>query len=190
VRLPERIEGDGVLLRRWRVEDAPAQHRAVLESLEHLRPWMPWIASEPLPLAEREELIAAWEREWAAGGDVYLAILVGEDVAGSAGLHRRIGPGGVEIGYWLHPGFTGRGHATAAARALTAAALAVDGIDRVEIRHDHANVASRAVPVRLGFTLAGEAPNPERAPADTGVDCIWRMTRQQWRPGEGGVAAG
>src|SRR5215210_321902 len=139
-RLPELIDGDGVVLRRWRVSDAPAQHRAVLESIEHLRPWMPWIADEPQTLSSREQLIAAWEREWELGGDVYLAILVAGEVAGGAGLHRRAGPGALEIGYWLHPRFTGRGHASAAARALTAAALAADGVEWVEIRHDRANV--------------------------------------------------
>jgi ribosomal-protein-serine acetyltransferase len=176
-RLPELIEGDGVVLRRWRVADAPAQHRAILESIEHLRPWMPWIAEEPQPLERRAELIAAWEREWELGGDVYLAIMAGSEVAGGAGLHRRIGPGGLEIGYWLHPAFTGRGLATAAAWARARAALALDGIDHVEIRHDRANAASGAVPVRLGFVLAGEQANPAPAPADSGTDLVWRMTR-------------
>jgi ribosomal-protein-serine acetyltransferase len=182
-RLPELIEGDGVVLRRWRVADAPAQHRVLLESLEHLRPWMPFVATEPLSLSERAALIAEWEREWELGGDVYLAILVDGEVAGSAGLHRRIGPGGLEIGYWLHPGFTGRGIATAAARALTGAALGVEGVDRVEIRNDRANVASGAVPARLGYTRVREEPNRECAPADAGVDEIWRMTRPEWPGG-------
>jgi ribosomal-protein-serine acetyltransferase len=185
VRLPERVEGDGVLLRRWRVEDAPAQHRVVLESLEHLRPWMSFVASEPVSLAERESRIAGWAREWELGGDVYLAILVGGEVAGSTGLYRRAGPGGLEIGYWLHPGWTGRGYATAAARALTGAAFGVEGIEFVEISHDRANLASRGVPERLGFTLAREAPNPKPAPADTGIDCVWLMTRGAWTASAG-----
>src|SRR3954453_3756916 len=45
--LPERIDGDGLLLRRWRVSDAEALGRALDENDDHLRPWMAWMADEP-----------------------------------------------------------------------------------------------------------------------------------------------
>jgi hypothetical protein len=57
VRLPERIEGDGLVLRRWREEDAGLLHEAVVDSVEHLRPWMPWIADEPMSVEQRRNLI-------------------------------------------------------------------------------------------------------------------------------------
>jgi RimJ/RimL family protein N-acetyltransferase len=172
IRLPEHIEGDGLVLRRWRVEDAELLDRAVTESAEHLRPWMPWIAHEPLTIGERRDLIAGWERDWERGGDVVLAILRGEEVAGGTGLHRRRGADALEIGYWLHPAFTGRGLATATARLLTGAAFGVPGIERVEIWHELDNVRSEAVPRRLGFDVIGEAEG----------DRVWRMTRRRWRP--------
>jgi ribosomal-protein-serine acetyltransferase len=178
--LPERIEGDGVLLRRWRVADAELQHRAVTESLEHLRPWMPWIAHEPQPLERRREMLAGWEREWAEGGDAYLAVVVDGEIAGSTGLHRRRGPGVLEIGYWIHPGFVRRGIASTVARLLTAAAFAVDGIERVEIHHDMANEASGGVPRRLGYRLVAETPKPVEAPGESGLDCTWSITREEW----------
>ena len=92
-----------VELRHWRVEDAGAQARAIEESLEHLRPWMPWIADEPKPLAEREAMLREWEAERLAGTDEFIAVWLDGELVGSSGLHRRIGPGGVEIGYWIHP---------------------------------------------------------------------------------------
>jgi ribosomal-protein-serine acetyltransferase len=180
VRLPERIEDGELLLRRWRVEDAELQAAAVLESIEHLRPWMPWAAGEPQSLAARRATIAGWVRDWEAGGDVYLAIVVGGRVAGGTGLHRRGGPGVLEIGYWLHPDFVGRGVATRTARLLTDAAFALDGIDRVQIRHDHANARSGAVPARLGFSVLRDAPNPAPAPGDVGTDRTWSVTRADW----------
>jgi len=179
-RLPEWIEGEGVLLRRWRVEDAELQHRAVAESLEHLRPWMPWVAHEMQPLARRREMLAGWEREWEENGDAYLAVVVEGRIAGSSGLHRRRGPGALEIGYWVHPDFVGRGIATTVARLLTDAAFALDGIERVEIHNDRANQASAAVPRRLGYTLTAETPTTPAAPCDAGVDCTWSVTRQEW----------
>jgi len=48
VRLPELIEGQGVVLKRWRESDAEALATAVTESAEHLRPWVAWMANEPL----------------------------------------------------------------------------------------------------------------------------------------------
>ena len=179
-RLPERVEGDGVLLRRWRVADAELQQQAVAESLEHLRPWMPWIAHEPQPLARRREILAGWEREWEEDGDVYLAVVVDGRIAGSTGLHRRRGPGALEIGYWVHPDFVGRGIATAVTRLLTGAAFRLDGIERVEIHTDRANEACGAVPRRLGYRLAAETPRRPAAPGEAGIDCTWSITREEW----------
>jgi ribosomal-protein-serine acetyltransferase len=142
---------------------------------------MPWVAGEPQTLEERRAMLVGWEREWSAGGDVLLGIFMDGRVAGSCGLHRRIGPGGVEIGYWVHPAFTRRGLATTAARLLTVAAFLLPAIDRVEIHHDRANAASAGIPRKLGFELAGEVPAKEQgAPAEIGIDCRWRMTRGAW----------
>ncbi|MGN6168468.1 MAG: GNAT family N-acetyltransferase, partial [Solirubrobacteraceae bacterium] len=88
--LPERLESaDGLLLRRWVASDADALARAVAESADHLRPWMPWVAQEPLPLARRRALIDQWEREWLLGGDVMMGVFRDGRVAGGCGLHRR-----------------------------------------------------------------------------------------------------
>lgn len=180
-RLPERLVGaDGVLLRRWTPGDAQLVARAVKESLEHLRPWMSWIAQEPLPLACRTALIEEWEREWMQGGDVVMGVFLRGRVAGGCGLHRRIVRNGLELGYWTHASFLRRGIATAAAALLTDAAFAVPGITRVEIHHDKANRASAAVPRKLGYRFIGEVPDEPEAPAETGIECRWRLTKQEW----------
>ena len=126
--LPERAEtSDGRVVRRWLADDAEALGRAIAQSADHLRPWMAWIADEPLPLERRRAQIAEWERDWAQGGDVILGVFADRQVAGGCGLHRRIGPGGLEIGYWIHVDFLRRGLATRVARTLTDAAFAVPG---------------------------------------------------------------
>jgi RimJ/RimL family protein N-acetyltransferase len=181
MRLPERIEGDGVLLRRWLIGDAEALQRAIDESAEHLRPWMPWMAGSPQPSEQRRAMLAEWEREWLDGGDVRLGVFVENQVAGSCGLHRRLGPDALEIGYWIHAGFVRRGLATTVARLLTDAAFSVPGIARIEIHHDKANVASGGVPRRLGYEFVGEQPGEQpAAPADVGIDYVWRIERDQW----------
>jgi RimJ/RimL family protein N-acetyltransferase len=173
--LPERIDVTGLVLRRWTVADAAAQQRAVAENIEHLRPWMPWMAEEPQPLKRRRELIARWDREWAEGGDSVLGVFLDGAVAGSCGLHRRAGPETLEIGYWIHRSFLRRGLATRVATMLTGAALSVPGIEAVEIHHDKANEISARVPRRLGYRLVEERRVAPRAPAEIGVKCVWRI---------------
>jgi RimJ/RimL family protein N-acetyltransferase len=179
--LPEHLEdSQGLVLRRWVPADAEVLGRAVTESAEHLRPWMAWIAEEPLALERRRARLAEWEEEWSQGGDVLLGIFLDGQAAGGCGLHRRIGAGGLEIGYWIHPSFLRRGLATGAARLLTGAAFALPGINRVEIHHDKANHASAGVPRKLGFEWLGESPDVPEAPADLGIEWRWRMAKHAW----------
>jgi ribosomal-protein-serine acetyltransferase len=173
--MPERMEDDGLLLRRWVVGDAEALHAVMAESASHLRPWVTWVDEEDTSVERRRVLIA--ERECRGGGSTLLGMFVGERIAGGCSLTVSTEVAGVlEIGYWLHPAFRGHGLATRAARLLTEAALAEPGVRAVEIRHDKANVASGEVPRRLGYTLVGEAPNRAPAPADSGTDLVWCRT--------------
>ncbi|MBV9337857.1 MAG: GNAT family N-acetyltransferase [Solirubrobacterales bacterium] len=184
--LPERIEGpDGLLLHRWVVEDTEALGRAVAESSEHLRPWMEWIAAEPLAIERRRAMLAEWEREWAQGGDAVYGAFVDQQIAGGCGLHRRIAPDGLEIGYWIHPTFLRRGLATRVARLLTDAAFTLPGITHVEIHHDKANLASAGVPGNLGFEWLGKVRDQPAAPGELGLEWRWRMERGRWRPPAG-----
>jgi len=66
--------------------------------------------------------------------------------------------GGIaEIGYWVRSDRTRRGYATAAADALTTAPFDyLSEVMKVIIRMDKANLASAALPPRLGYTLEGE----------------------------------
>jgi RimJ/RimL family protein N-acetyltransferase len=141
---------------------------------------MPWLKQEPMTIADRRGMLDEWEREWQAGGDVALGVFLAGRAIGSCGLHRRIGPDGLEVGYWIHPEFTRRGLATSVARLLTDAAFSSPGIKVVEIHHDKANVASAGVPRNLGFELVEERGDRREAPAEEGVEWIWRMRRDRW----------
>jgi RimJ/RimL family protein N-acetyltransferase len=150
-----RILTPRLLLRCWDPADARALEEAILSSLEHLRPWMPWALDEPIGLPQR----VAWLRERRArfdrGEDFDYAIFErdGQTVLGAIGLLTRAGLQAREIGYWIRAGHTGQGLAGEAAAALTRAAFEVDHVARVEIHCDPANVASAAVPRKLGYTL-------------------------------------
>ncbi|MEV7782242.1 GNAT family N-acetyltransferase [Kitasatospora sp. NPDC088351] len=169
----------GVSLHRRCAWHATALNAAVRANLDHLRPWMEWAAEAPTR-AQTGRLTAAGAAAWDAGTDfIYLAGLDARpgSVIGAFGLHGRIGPGALEIGYWVSAEHVGRGIATAAARALTETALALPGIERVEIRCDQANGPSAAVPRKLGYRLDRVADTAVRAPGETGRQLVWIKER-------------
>ncbi len=168
-------------MRRWLDGDAEALRQAVAESVDHLRPWMPWIANEPLTLEGRRRLIAEWEQHWLDGGDVLMGVFIDGVIAGGCGLHPRIAPDGLEIGYWTRVSHLRQGVASTAARLLTDLAFTLDDITHVEIHHDKANAASGTIPRKLGYRLVKEAPDRAEAPSEIGISCDWRVTREEWR---------
>jgi ribosomal-protein-serine acetyltransferase len=161
-------------LRRWEVRDAEELSRAVTASVVHLRPWMPWARDEPIGLRARQAFIERCQDEWESGDAYVYGLFCGDSVVGGVGLHRRIGPGGLEIGYWVHVDHLCRGYATRAAAALRDAALALPEVSFVEIHHDQANVVSARVPAKLGFAKVGERPDTVVAPGECGINWIWR----------------
>jgi RimJ/RimL family protein N-acetyltransferase len=174
-RPPERLEGDGVVLRRPTPDDDGATAAAIGASLEHLRPWMAWADESATTPERRRSHFASVEEGWAAGSDFAFLILDPAEatVLGATGLHRRIGPRAIEVGYWVHVDHGGRGVATAAARVATEAALALPDVDRVEIHCDEANVRSAAVPRRLGYRLDRIEDDEVTAPGEIGRSMIW-----------------
>ncbi len=169
-----------VELRPWTADDAEALNEAVAASLSHLQPWMEWVQGPPMSVAARRAWIAARGRDAAGGEQFTYGAFVDGAIAGGCGLHRRVGPGGLEIGYWVHADWVRRGVASAAVRRCCEIAFAMPSVQLVEIHHDVANVASGAVARRCGFSVVTEVPRPPAAPRDTGVDRIWRLTRATW----------
>jgi RimJ/RimL family protein N-acetyltransferase len=137
-------------------------------------------ADQPMEPTARRAMLRTWDELWEAGTDSHLGLFREGALLGIMGIHRRIGPGGAEIGYWAHVDHTGRGYITEAAQAVTTACFRLDDVDRVEIHHDQANVASGAVPRRLGYTRVGEQPDEIVAPGEVGIKVIWRVAREEW----------
>lgn len=177
---PAPIElGDGVTLERIRGAHATAVTVAVNESLDHLSPWMAW-ADKPAEEAQRAVFMTAAEELWEKRRDFTYTVF-GPDgtVIGGAGLHGRQGPDALDIGYWVHVDHIGRGLATAVSRALTDAAFTIDGIERVRIQCDDANVRSARVPEKLGYELKGISV-PEEGTCEDRSTQDWQVTRERW----------
>jgi RimJ/RimL family protein N-acetyltransferase len=174
--VPELVELDGgVVLRRYTAADIEPLVDVVNDSLDHLRPWMPW-AQEPVTVESQ----GAWFREsevhWAEGINfVYGIFSPSGGILGGTGFHIRNGPGVLEIGYWLSRRATGRGLATQASAALTGVAGTIAGAERVEIHCDVGNTRSSAVPRRLGYTLLRTEEREVAAPGESGRHEIWSI---------------
>jgi RimJ/RimL family protein N-acetyltransferase len=127
---------------------------AVQASLEHLRPWMPWAMGDVPDFEERIAWLRAQRGDFDLDRNYSYGIFEpeGREIWGSSGLHRRVGEGALEIGYWVHVDHIGRGYATELSAALTRAAFEIMGVDRVEIHCDPRNVRSAAVPRKLGYS--------------------------------------
>ena len=169
------IEIGPATLRRYREDDLDALVQAVSESEDHLGPWLPWVAGHSRE--SEAEFLARAALDWESGTAYNYAMIAEGTLAGGIALMARIGPGGLEIGYWVHQAWTRRGLATAASAALVDQAFRLPGVDRVEIVHDELNVASAGVPRKLGFTEVGRRPIDPPAPSGTGIGVVWRLVR-------------
>jgi len=144
--------------------DGPELHAAVLESLDELRPWMPW-AKDPPTLENEEEVVRRAHAEFMARNDLMLLLfLKGTDtIVGASGLHRiDWSVPRFEIGYWVRTAFAGQGYISEAVRGITAFAFDTLGARRVEIHCEDRNTRSANVATRTGFTLEGVLRNQRR----------------------------
>ena len=145
------LRGEGVVLRPWRLADAPAV-TAACQDAEIAR----WLAFVPQPYTEEDArfyiqdcLEAGKERAPFAITDAETGAVVGSiDMRISRMLTGH-------IGYWLAAEARGRGLTTAALVALSRWGLEELGLGRVELVTDPDNIASQRVAEKAGFTREG-----------------------------------
>lgn len=176
---PERIESERLLIRCWHPHDAPIFKDALDSSLPELQRWIPWAMNEPSPIDVLEDRLSGYRDDFFTGRSALFALMDPDEteVLGGVGLYRRIGPGALEIGYWVRSDQAGQGLATEAAQAMTDVGFMLTGIERMEIHCDPLNRPSITVPEKLGYelveTLVDHAVGPTGVPRDT---MIWRLT--------------
>jgi RimJ/RimL family protein N-acetyltransferase len=138
---PYRIETERLVLRCWDPADAPLLKDALDSSLEHLQPFMDWAHDEPQAVEAKAELLRGFRAAFHTGASFVMGIFdrTEDQVLGGTGLHPRIGPGGLEIGYWVRASATRQGIATEVSAALTRVGFEVCEADRIEIRIEPRN---------------------------------------------------
>jgi RimJ/RimL family protein N-acetyltransferase len=177
--MPETLLAPPLELRRCQVESLDALMSAIAQSQSELARWLPW--ADPMPTRDAERAFIE-DRRHAFDADHDYGYFLFEhgtnELVGGAGLHPKKG-GIAELGYWVRSDRTGRGYATAAAGALTIAAFDyLPRVVKVVIRMDQANLASAAIPAKLGFTLEDEEVSRDVLASDhKGKDWIWTHPR-------------
>lgn len=172
-----RIRTPRLLIRCWEPSDAPRFMRAVEESREHLRRWLPWVKDEPLPLDEQVKRMRSLRGAFDNGQAFFYGLFTpdGDEIVGGVNA-LPAGDGARELGGWMHVRHDGRGYATEAGAALTRVAFEVDGMRRVEMHCDPRNEPSTRLPQKLGFvheaTLRARDLLEDGTPSDS---MVWSL---------------
>jgi RimJ/RimL family protein N-acetyltransferase len=144
------LRTERLFLRPAWLEDAPELTRAIgQEPIVRMLSRVPW--------PYREEHARAWI---GTPKDPRLPSLLatlpdeGGRIVGCCGLHEDAGR--IEVGYWIEPGYWGRGYATEALRGVLSLARLI-GHRRIVSRHAADNPASGRVLRKAGFRPTGRA---------------------------------
>ncbi|HUF07376.1 MAG TPA: GNAT family N-acetyltransferase [Candidatus Binatia bacterium] len=171
---PDRFLSERLLIRAPLPGDGAEVHAAIEESLDELRPWMPWAHLEQTP-DDVEANVRHAIAEFAARRDLRLHLYLrdGGGFVGSSGLHRiEWSVPCFEIGYWVRTSLTGRGFATEATRRIAEFAFDDLRAERVEIWCDAANERSAAVARGAGFTFEARLARNRRDAAGAITDSL------------------
>jgi ribosomal-protein-serine acetyltransferase len=171
----------GLELRQLEERDASAALKAIDRDRADLRRWLVWV-DRNTSLDDTLTFIRAELEKHAATGEIAAGIWVEQQLAGTIGTHLidRLNRK-VEIGYWLGTPFRGRGVMTGACRAVVEYCFRVLDLNRVEIRCAAGNQASRAIPVRLGFTHEATLREAQLLYGTYHDLEIWSMLRKDFR---------
>lgn len=157
IRPPSPLLSDGVVtLRTWGKDDdvemitAACNDPAIAEFLD--------LIPSPYTEDDARAYIALCREGWAEGTLTNFAIADAQtgEAMGSIGI-RWLEPdqGVAEVGYWVAAGARGRGICTRAVRLVSRWVIAEHGIERLQLRADEQNPASRKVAEKAGFTQEG-----------------------------------
>lgn len=156
--IPDRIETDHLLLRRFTRRDTDAVHDAVKVSLPQLAEFLPW-AHSAYGRDDASSYIRDSIQSWKDGRAYDFAIRRKTDPSRHVGnisiWHvSRLGRTG-EIGYWIRSDDTGSGLATEATEALIDVGFDRLRLHKVTLRIAKGNRGSERIAEKLGFTREG-----------------------------------
>jgi RimJ/RimL family protein N-acetyltransferase len=180
---PLEYDAGQFLIRAYRPGDGAAMSKAIVESYEHLKPWMPWATLEQ-PADESEAKVRGFAARYLLNEDYCMGIWQGPLLVGGTGFHLRVGrpgSGNAEIGMWIHGNRAGQGFGTRALKAMLTWGFTEWPWQRLVWRCDTRNVASARVAEKCGMVLEGtmrkDYLDVEKNRRDTHV---YSALREEW----------
>ncbi|WP_339838372.1 GNAT family N-acetyltransferase [Paenibacillus sp. FSL R7-0272] len=171
---PESFDTERLTIRSPQWGDGADVNEALRESVEELRPWLPFAENIPT-LEESEASVRKARLRFLERSDLMLHLRdkATDEFVGSSGLHRMDwNARSFEIGYWVRTSRSGEGLVTEAVRGIEQFAIVHLQANRLEIRCDARNVRSASVAKRLGYTQEGILRRIKRDRTDAWVDMI------------------
>lgn len=163
--IPESFESEHLLIRAPLWGDGIKLNEAVIESINELKPWMPW--AQTIPTVEESEAVIRRARfKYLERTDLMMLLILKDtgQLIGSSGLHRIDWQSRkFEIGYWVRTAYSGKGYVSEAVEAITNFAVQKLKANRIEIRCDSRNLRSARVAERLDYMLEGVLRNEKCA---------------------------
>ena len=170
---PVTIRTDRLVLRPYRLEDAPRLH-ALIDNWNIAR--MLTRVPHPYPAELAASWIATHDAERAAGQS-HFAMEADGELVGATGLHVE-DTGDIETGYWIGEPYWGKGYATEGARAMLEYGFAQLRLEQITAGHFVDNPASGRVLTKCGFRYTGTGQRFSLA-RDALVDCREMIVRRQ-----------
>ncbi|MEO0468016.1 MAG: GNAT family protein [Bacteroidota bacterium] len=178
-----RIETERLIIRCYHPSDADLLKQSIDESLDHLRPWMPWALNEPEPLEKKVARLRKFRGQFDLGLDYTFGMFnkAETQLIGSSGLHTRLDEQAREIGYWLNVNYLRQGYGRETVQALTKVGFDIEGLERIEIHCDPDNLRSQQIPQHLGYvneaTLRNRTTDTDGNKRDL---MIWTMLQEAY----------
>ncbi len=160
---------------------AQAMTELILRNQARLARWVPW-AEQPATVDSTRAYIRAALEDFLRGRQVSTIIALdhGRRFIGRCGI--RINPyaGSGDIGYWIDREYEGRGITSRAAQALVSSTFDELGLTKMELRTSVANMRSRALAERLGFSFEGILPSALQFSNRADDVALYGLTAAEW----------
>ncbi|MNL02588.1 putative ribosomal N-acetyltransferase YdaF [compost metagenome] len=155
------LRGKDFMLRPFRAADVQPFAAAVRESMGTVGAWMPW-ARHDYNTLDAQEWFARCDANMADGSAFDIGVFSpdGRELYGGVAINQiRPEDNLGNLGYWIRESRQRQGLAAGAATMMACHGFHGLGLTRIEIVAAEANVASRAVAVKIGATLECIARN-------------------------------
>ncbi|WP_114784082.1 GNAT family N-acetyltransferase [Botryobacter ruber] len=145
---------ENFFLRDITLDDAPAIYHIIENTREYLRKWLPFIGYSDSVTDAEEFIISVTGKR--PTQDMVFTMVFNNEIVGIVGykninaLNHKL-----EIAYWLHDDFRGKGITSRACSKLVEYAFTKLRMNRVQIKVAVDNEASKRIPLKLGFTREG-----------------------------------